>query len=58
MFCNDDNHENVIDITLANLHGEVGLAPRAHAYFDCRASWVRVDDDLRKLGGESGVEPL
>jgi hypothetical protein len=58
MFCNDDNHENVIDITLANLHGEVGREPQGHAYFDCRATWTKVDDDLPKLGGQSGMEPL
>ncbi len=58
MFCNDDNHENVIDITLANVHGSIDREPKAHVFFDCRASWVMIDDDLKKLGGNSGTEPL
>ena len=58
MLCNDVNHENVIDITLANVHGDIDRAPKVHAYFDCRASWLSVDDDLAKLGGEGGLTPL
>ena len=58
MFCNDDGHENVIDITLANVHGGIDRDPKAHVYYDCRASWVTIDDDLKKLGGDSGTEPL
>lgn len=58
MLCNGDDHENVIDVTMASLHGEIDREPKSHVYFDCRAAWVRVNDDLRKLGGESGLEPL
>ena len=58
MFCNNDNHENVIDITMANLHGDIGRAVKAHYYYDCGAGWLTINDDLKKLGGESGTEPL
>ena len=58
MFCNGDNHENVIDITLANVHGEIDRDPNVHFFYDCRARWVSVNDDLKKLGGDSGTEPL
>ena len=58
MFCNGDHHENVIDITVANLHGELDRAPKAHVHYDCRASWLTLNDDLKKLGGASGTEPL
>lgn len=58
MFCNADAHENVIDITLANLHGAADRAPGGHYYFDSHASWAAVDDDLPKFGGETGMEPI
>jgi len=58
MFCNGDNHENVIDITLANLHGDIDRAVDVHFYYDCRAGWLTINDDLKKLGGEGGTEPL
>ncbi len=58
MFCNGDAHENVIDITVANLHGDIDREIKAHVYYDCRASWLEVNDDLRKLGGEGGTQPL
>ena len=58
MFCNNDDHENVIDITLASVHGGIDRKPRAHVFYDCRASWVTIDDDLKKLGDNSGTEPL
>ncbi len=58
MFCNDATHENVIDITLANVHGAVDRAPSGHYYFDSHASWAAIDDDLPKFGGDSGMEPI
>ncbi|MDE0942271.1 MAG: GFA family protein [Alphaproteobacteria bacterium] len=58
MFCNNDTHENLIDITLANVHGKIDREIKAHFYNDCRAPWTDVNDDLKKLGGESGTEAL
>jgi hypothetical protein len=58
MLCNGDNHENVIDIALASVHGDVGREPQAHYYYDCRANWTKVNDDLPKLGGDDGVSSL
>lgn len=58
LLCNDDHHENVIDITLASLHGDLDRQPRAHVYYDCRAGWVSCNDDLAKLGGSDGLTPL
>ena len=56
MFCQTD--PEVIDIALAALHGKIDREPEAHYYFDSRADWTVVNDDLPKLGGETGVEPL
>ena len=32
--------------------------PEAHYYYDSRAEWTQVNDDLPKLGGEDGMQPL
>jgi len=58
LFCESDNQPGEIDIVLANMHGPIGRTPESHVYFDHRADWVGVSDDLPRLGGESGVEPL
>ena len=58
LFCESTNHPDWIDVVLANLEGDVGVAPQAHFYFDDRADWVRVADDLPRFGGKSGTEPL
>ncbi len=58
MLCNEDSHDNVIDITLANIHGEIDKPPTGHFFYDCRAPWTQVNDDLRKFGGETGMEKL
>jgi hypothetical protein len=58
LFFETTQHAERIDVVLANLHGPIDRAPQAHAYFDCRADWVAVDDDLPRLGGETGIEPL
>jgi hypothetical protein len=32
--------------------------PQLHTYFDSRASWVEIGDELPRLGGKTGLEPL
>jgi hypothetical protein len=56
LFCRPDSE--VVDIPLACLHGEIGLEPNAHYFYDSRADWTDVNDDLPKYGGEKGNEPL
>ena len=56
IFCQSE--PEVIDIALAALHGKIDRRPEAHYYYDSRADWTIVNDDLPKLGGKSGMEPL
>jgi len=56
MFCQTE--PEVIDVALAALHGPIDRVPGAHWYYDSRAPWTVVSDDLPKLGGASGMEPL
>ena len=62
MFCWHENRDGtppkMIDITLASLHGEIDRQPEMHVFYDSRAQWTAVNDDLPKLGGETGTEPL
>ena len=56
VFCQTETE--VIDIALAALHDKIDRRPEAHYYYDSRADWTVVNDDLPKLGGKSGMEPL
>ncbi len=56
MFCQTE--PEVMDVALAALHGKIDRDPEEHYYFDSRADWTVVNDDLPKLGGTTGVEPL
>ena len=62
MFCwherEDQTAPAMIDVALAALHGKIDRQPEEHYYYDCRAKWTVVNDDLPKLGGETGTEPL
>lgn len=58
MLCNDARHEDVIDLAMGNLQDSLDRPITSHIFFDCRAGWVDVDDDLKKLGGDGGLEPL
>lgn len=58
LFCESTRHPNVIDIVLANMEGKIDIAAQAHFYFDDRADWVQVLDNLPRLGGKTGMEPL
>lgn len=43
---------------LGNVTGKIDREPQLHVYFDDRADWVQVTDDLPRLGGKTGLEPL
>ena len=47
-----------IDVAPAALHGKIDREPEEHYYFDSRADWTVVNDDLPKLGGPTGDQPL
>jgi hypothetical protein len=49
---------DVIDVTLASLHDPIDRQPQAHFFYDAKASWTVVNDDLPKLGGVDGLQPL
>ena len=56
MFCQTE--PEVIAVALAALHGKIDRDPEGHYFFDSRADWTVVNDDLPKLGGATGEEPL
>jgi hypothetical protein len=58
LFCESTQHPDVVDIVLANMHAPIDRAPACHIYFDDRADWVAVNDDLPRLGGATGLEPI
>lgn len=57
LLCESSRHPDRIDVVLANLHGPIDREPQLHVYFDDRADWVTVSDDLPRLGGDTGMEP-
>ena len=58
LFCESTRHPGKIDIVLANMDGPIDRPPQVHVYFDDRADWVFAEDDLPRLGGETGLEPI
>ena len=53
LFCESTNHPKYIDIVLANLDGPIDKAPQFHAYYDNRADWTQIGDELPQLKGDS-----
>jgi hypothetical protein len=58
LFCESSRHPDQVDIVLANMDGPIDRLPQAHIYFDDRAAWVAAEDNLPRLGGATGLEPL
>lgn len=58
LFCESTRHPDYIDVVLANMQGAIDQPPGAHFFFDDRASWVCVGDELPRFGGSTGTEPL
>lgn len=47
-----------VHIAAANLDGPVDREPAAHVYYDRRLPWFSAGDELPRLGGDNGVQPL
>jgi hypothetical protein len=58
LFCELSEHPDQIDVVLANMNEEIDRSPQFHSFFDRRVDWIPVDDELPKLGGPTGMEPL
>jgi hypothetical protein len=58
LFCESAQHPDRVDIALGAMRDPIDRAPQLHSYFDSGASWVRVGDELPRLGGKTGFEPL
>jgi hypothetical protein len=58
LFCENAQHPERIDITLASMHGPIDRPPQAHFYYDSRAHWIDGEEKLPKRGGATGVEKL
>jgi hypothetical protein len=40
------------------MHDPIDRQPEVHIHFDDRANWIAVTDDLPRLGGSSGLDPI
>ena len=58
LFFEGDRWPDERHIVLAAMDGPIDREPQAHVFFDSGAPWIHVSDDLSKLGGDSGNEPL
>ncbi len=58
LFCENTQHPDRVDIPLGAMTEPIDRSPQFHVFFDSRASWVTPGDDLPRLGGKTGLEPL
>lgn len=54
----DKQYTDSVGILSGMIRGDVGQLPLKHFFYDDRAPWVNVGDELPKFGGDSGFEPL
>ena len=57
LFCESTNHPDQLDVVLAAMDAPIEREPEMHIYFDDRAAWVTIGDELPRLGGKTGLEP-
>lgn len=58
LLCESTQRPEEVDIPLANLKGEIDRKPQLHIFFDDRSEWTRIDDELPRLGGATGLETI
>jgi hypothetical protein len=58
MFFQSERWPEEMHVVLTAMDGPIDREPGAHVFFDSGAPWIQMSDDLPKLGGASGTEPL
>ena len=58
MFFESERWPDEVHIALASMECPIDRAPSAHVFFDSHVGWVEPADELPRLGGPSGNEPL
>jgi hypothetical protein len=58
LFCASTQYPDRVDVALGAMNEPIDREPQLHVYFDSRASWIKVGDDLPQRGGKTGFEPL
>lgn len=58
LFCDHADQPDRVNVVLAAMHAPIDREPQLHAFFDSRAPWIAIADDLPRLGGKTGFEPL
>jgi hypothetical protein len=58
LFFESAQHPGQVHVVLANMDAAIDRLPELHVFFDDRAAWVHIADELPRLGGPTGFEPL
>ena len=58
LFCENTSHPERVDIALGAMDRPIDREPQFHTHFDSRAPWVAIGDELPRLGGKTGLEPV
>jgi hypothetical protein len=58
VFFRSSRHPERVEIPLAAMNDLIDRGPEVHIFFDDRAEWVGVSDDLPPLGGPSGLDSV
>ena len=53
LFCESTQHPEHIDIVLANMDGPIDKAPQFLGYWESRADWAQVGDELPRLRADA-----
>ena len=58
LFFRGERWAGEIHVARACIPGPIDKQPAVHVFFDTHVDWMSFDDGLKRLGGESGTEPL
>jgi hypothetical protein len=58
IFFTSERWAGQIHLALAYMDDPIDREPTAHVFYDNRVPWIALGDDLTKLGGPSGTEPI
>ncbi|MEJ2583304.1 MAG: GFA family protein [Acidobacteriota bacterium] len=58
IFFESERWADEVHIALACMEGAIDRSPNAHVFYDSHVDWIELGDELRRLGGPKGTDPI
>ena len=58
IFFESERWADEVHIALACMEDAIDRSPKTHVFYDSHVDWIELGDELQRLGGPSGTDPI